>query len=126
MFRRHLPVPGQIPIDWTIISRPELVTQREMIVRAQNGDARSMAKLCADHEAYARRLCGAWRGSRDMDDVYQQARLGIVNAVMSYNPDKQTRLITHVHWQIMRELKSEARRRDRAGKEIPKACIGTF
>lgn len=111
------PVPGQINIgEWVMASRPHLIDQREMIARAQQGDRQAMARLCADHEAYAHRLVSSWRGSRDFDDVVQQARLGIVEAVHSYNPDKRTRLITHLHWMIMKNLKRETRHRQRVAR----------
>jgi DNA-directed RNA polymerase specialized sigma subunit len=112
---RRRPLPGQLDMIW---HRPTNAQQVD-IVRAQRGDREAMAKLCSAHDRYAIKLTNRWsHNARDWNDALQQARLGVVEAIMSYDLGKGGRLMTHVHWQIMRRLKDETRQRERAKAEV--------
>jgi DNA-directed RNA polymerase specialized sigma subunit len=115
MRRRYAVLPGQLELEWRVAR----TDQQRVIILAQRGDRAAMASLCRDHDRYAIKLTNRWsRSARDWEDALQQARLGIVEAILTYDVERGGRLLTHVHWQIMRRLKDETRRRDRMKPEV--------
>jgi RNA polymerase sigma-32 factor len=75
--------------------------ERELALRAGNGDKQAADRLITSHFNYVVKLAKGYRRSGvPMSDLIQEGMIGLVQAVKRFNPEKNVRLSTYSMWWI--------------------------
>jgi RNA polymerase sigma-32 factor len=75
--------------------------ERELALRAGNGDQEATDRLITSHFNYVVKLAKGYRRSGvPMSDLIQEGMVGLAQAVKRFNPDKDVRLSTYAMWWI--------------------------
>ena len=98
-----------------------LEEQLEAIAAAQKGDKKAMERLLVQFERLCHKLARkfAFTGpNQDHEDLVQEARVGAIKAVMSFDPDNGAKPITWLYYAIRGQVVS-AGRTDRKQPSYP-------
>ena len=75
--------------------------ERELAVRAGQGDKEATDRLITSHFNYVVKLAKGYRRSGvPMPDLIQEGMVGLAQAVKRFNPDRNVRLSTYAMWWI--------------------------
>jgi len=75
--------------------------ERELAVRAGQGDKEATDRLITSHFNYVVKLAKGYRRSGvPMPDLIQEGMIGLAQAVKRFNPDRNVRLSTYAMWWI--------------------------
>ena len=75
--------------------------ERELAVRAGQGDKEATDRLITSHFNYVVKLAKGYRRSGvPIPDLIQEGMIGLAQAVKRFNPDKNVRLSTYAMWWI--------------------------
>jgi RNA polymerase sigma-32 factor len=75
--------------------------ERELALRAGNGDKEASDRLITSHFNYVVKLAKGYRRSGvPLSDLIQEGMVGLAQAVKRFNPEKNVRLSTYAMWWI--------------------------
>lgn len=78
--------------------------ERELIKRAQHGDRRAERRLLLQFDKLCHKLVGKYTylasATRTVEDLYQEAQIGLLSAIRSFDLSKDVRLITWAYWRV--------------------------
>lgn len=100
-----------------------LQEQIDTIRSAQSGDKDAMEKMVSQFERLCHKLSRKFAftaNSHDHDDLLQEARIGLMKAVMTYDPEYGTKPITWIYYAIRGQVVS-AGRSDRKQPAYPRS-----
>lgn len=91
----------------------------QLCYATKNGDENALDVLIGRYDVYAWRLCGGYRAAgMERDDLFQEAHIGLLKAVRSYDPSAQTPFFGFALLCMKRQLISAVRRQN-AQKNLP-------
>lgn len=80
------------------------VDEAALIARCKAGDRRAQGELIQRYERFVRSRVWKRRGSRvPLEDLQQEARLGLLRAVETYEPERAA-FSTYAHWWVVANL----------------------
>jgi RNA polymerase sigma-B factor len=103
--------PGFVPRP--VSAAPDAETDRLRLhdVYASTRDATAMAELMASYDGFARSLAGRFRRRDRDDDLYQVARIGLLQAIQRFDPSLGRPFLVFARATILGELKRHIRDR---------------
>lgn len=98
-------------IGWTSKPCPDYMThsENELIVKAQQGCKKSQLQIINQYERLVHKLArkyGFTAASHTHDDLAQEGRIGLINAIRTYDPERGTRFMTWAYYQIRGSITS--------------------
>lgn len=79
-------------------------TNEELAERMRNGDRDAAAELWQNNQGLIRSLVQCYRGFVEDDDLMQQAYLGLHNAALNYNPDREALFSTYLPFWVRQSV----------------------
>lgn len=100
--RRLWPVIGDRIWTMTMRRPPTREEERALLERAAAGDVAARNELVVRHRPFALRLAHgvALRAPHLAEDLAQEAVIGLMDAVLRFDPERETRFLTFAHWHV--------------------------
>jgi len=78
----------------------------ELARRIRAGDRQAAAELVKKYDTYAHQMAVRYhyRTKLELDDLYQEARIGLITAVEKYDPDLGYAFLTYAAWWVQNSL----------------------
>lgn len=95
----------------------------DLIVQAQNGSKKAMNAIIAQYERLCHKLARKFAftaNTHDHDDLVQEAKIGLIKAIQSYDPNHGAKPITWFYYSIRGQVVS-AGRSDRKQPAYPRS-----
>jgi len=97
---RTAPKPGRRPARKSTNANKKI--DLELASRIQGGDRRALDKLVAKYEGYAYKMAmkAQARSGLELEDLLQEARIGLVRAAEAYDPERKLAFLTFASWWV--------------------------
>lgn len=101
-----------------MVKKVDNATEKELIALAKSGNKKAMCKLLKMHEGFLYLVTSKYSVKGfEHKDFLQIARLSMIKAVGTYNPELNCKLLTHAIWIIKSDIQNITRNTIRRANE---------